>query len=334
MPEETKSSAIYRPDLGQAVMEFVEEASVLGYIGLQVMPIFPTPLASSSYPVIPKEMLLKVPNVDRAPRSAYPRGDWKYERGFFATSERGFEEPVDDVERALLDQEAPGTADLVATQRAMNHIMRAQEIRIAGTLFNSTNFTAHNLSTEWSSASTAVPINDVNDAKLAFVAQCGMAPDALIISYKVFLNLIVCSQIVDRIKYTFPMIDMNNISSAQMAQCLGVPRVLIGGAIYDSAAKGVAASITDIWDDEYAALVKIGAGLDLTRPCVGRTFLWTADSPQNAVVEQYREESLRSDIFRVRHNVSEELIASRNTSGTIVSNISAACMYLMANVTA
>ena len=334
MPAETASSAIYRPDLGQAVMEFVESAAVLGYIGLQVMPVFPSPVDHGSYPVIPAEELLKLPNVDRAPRSAYPRGDWLYERGTFLTRERGWEEPVDAVEKALLDQEAPGTSDVVATQRAMSFIMRAQEKRIADVLFNTTNFTANDVTTEWSSASTATPINDVNDATLAFIQQCGMSPDAIVFSYKVFLNLKECSQIVDRIKYTFPGIDINNMSSAQMAQALSVPRVIIGGSIYDSAAKGVAKSITDIWDDEYAALIKIGAGMDITQPCVGRTFLWTADSPVNPVVEQYEEVQTRSDVFRVRHNVSEELIASRNDSGTIVSNVSAACCYLLGNITA
>ena len=95
---------------------------------------------------------------------------------------------------------------------------------------------------------------------------------------------------------------------------------------------GPDATITNIWDYEYAALIKTASGQDITEPCVGRTFLWTEDSPTNPIVEEYREENRRSDIFRVRHNVGEQLIQSKNTSGTVVSNISAACMYLMDNI--
>jgi hypothetical protein len=51
------------------------------------------------------------------------------------------------------------------------------------------------------------------------------------------------------------------------------------------------------------------------------------------VVETYREEQIRSDIYRVRHNVGEELIQSKNSSGAVVSNIAAACIYLMSNIT-
>ena len=88
-------------------MEFTEGPQ-LGYIGLEVMPIFRSALQSATYAVIPKEVMLKIHNTDRAPRAMYNRGDWEYERGLFSTGEQGWEEPLDDVERALMDQEAEG----------------------------------------------------------------------------------------------------------------------------------------------------------------------------------------------------------------------------------
>ena len=326
-------SAIYRPDLGVQVMEYVEDpAAGMGFIGLEVMPIFPVMKNAGSYPVIPKEALLKLASVDRAPRGRYGRDDYEYERGQYQTAERGFEEPLDDVERELFDQEAPGLAEFVATERAWGKIMRAQERRIAAKVFNESNFTAASVSVCWDVAATAAPIDDVKTGIGAFRKQCGMLPNALIISYTTYLALQVADQIVDQLKYTFPGIDVSNLNIQQMARVLGVQRLLVGGAVYDSAAKGIDTTIADIWDDEYAALVLTSSGRDLTRPCVGRTFLWTEDSASNPIVEEYREEQIRSDIYRVRHHVSEELIASKNESGTVVSNISAACVYLMKNI--
>lgn len=325
-------AAIFRPDLGSAVLEYYE-GNTMGYIGLSLMPVFKTVVNAGTYPVIPKEALLKIPDASRAPRGTYNRDDFEYERGQFQTVEKGIEEPVDDSERALFEAEVTGAADFVATQRAYSKIMRAQEKRIADTLFNATNFTANSITNEWDDATNAVPVDDVNTGILAFRLACGMLPDALVIAYSTFLNLKNCDQIVDRLKYTFPGIDLNKMTSQQLASVLNVPTVMVGGAVYDSAKKGAAASVADVWSNEYAALVKISAGPDITQPGLGRTFLWTEDSPSNPVVESYREEARRSDIFRVRHSVKEELIQSKNDSGTVVSNVAAACVYLFDNVT-
>jgi len=325
-------STIYRPDLGVQVMEYVEGVT-MPFIGLEVMPIFKTAKQAASYPVIPKEALLKIPDTARAPRGNYNRGDWTYERGKFGTSEQGWEEPVDDTERSLFDQEAPGMADFIATTRGMNHIMRAQEKRIADKVFDDSTFSANSITEEWDDADACVPIDDVNDGIVSFRSACGMLPDALIIAYSTFLDLKNCDQVVNRLKYTFPGIDINRMNSEQLAAVFNVPRVLVGGAVYDSSGKGVDTVVADLWSSEYAALVKISAGPDLTQPGIGRTFLWTEDSPQNPIVEQYREDQTRSDIFRVRHNTDEALMQSFDTSNAVKSNIAAACIYLMDNVT-
>jgi len=328
----TSGSAIYRPDLGIAVLEFAE-GTTMNFIGLELMPLFPTAKNASTYPVIPKEALLKLIDVDRAPRGNYKRDDFEYERGQYQTAEKGTEEPVDDTERDLFDEESQGLCDLVATRRAWSRILRAQEKRIAAKVQDSSRFTAHNLTNEWDDAANATPIDDVKDAILAFRLQCGMLPDGLQINFKQFMNVKRCDQVVDQLKYTFPGIDLTNLLPQQLAQVLGVPRVWVGGAVYDATGKGLTADVTDIWSDEYACLIKVADRLDMMAPGFGRTFLWTADSPQNPIVESYREEQTRSDILRVRHHVDESLMCSTNDTGAVVSDIAAACHYLIGNVT-
>lgn len=330
MPEK-QGSAIYRPDLGSAVMEYIETAQ-MGYIGLKVMPIMRSRVQSGSYPVVPKEALLKLEKTDRRPRGGYNRGSWEWERGIYATGEQGWEEPVDDSERELLDQEAEGMADIVATERAMNYIMRGQESRISGMIFNASNFTANAVTTEWDTAGSCTPIDDIQTGISAFRKQCGMFPTALILPWDNYISAKNSDQVVDRIKYTFPGIDIANLGPRLLAQALGVPDVWVAGAVYDSAGEGIDANIADIWSNEYGALVRTNATMDIKAPCVGRTFLWTEDSPEEAITEEYREEKIRSDIYRVRHNVGEILCQSKNTSGTVVSNIAAACVYLFSNL--
>jgi hypothetical protein len=330
----TNSTALYRPDLGIAVQEYVEGPE-MGLIGLQILPIFPVPEVAGTFPVIPSEALLKLPDTSRSPRGNYNRGDWKYEEGKYnAGSEHGWEEPIDDSERKMLDVRVPGLADYVATKRATNHILKSQEKRISDKVFNAVSFTPHPVAIEWDKAATAVPLTNIKAAKLAFRKQCGMLPDAIVMNYEVFERIKEVQQIIDRLKYTYPGMDIDNMGAAELARLFRIPRVLIGGAVYDSAGKNVTSVITDIWDDEYCALIKIPQDRqDVTSPGLGWTFLWSEDSPQNPVVEQYREDKIRSDVMRVRHNTDEYLLKSVNEAGATVSDIAAACMYLMSNIT-
>lgn len=323
---------IYRPDIGMVVSAFVD-GQTAGFIGPEIMPYYDVPEKAGSYPVIPAKTLLSLEDVDRAARGAYNRSSWEYEEGIYQTYERGHEEPIDDSERKILDQRKPGLADMVCANRAASIIARAQEYRVANKVFNATNFTAHAVTNEWDDAANATPLDDVNDGIVSFRNQCGMTPDCLVLSWKVFRNLRSCTQIVNQLKYTFPGIDINRLSAAQLAAVLDVPEVKVAGAMYDSADKGQSVSVSDIWSGEYAALMKIHRGDDLKTAGFGRTFIWTADSPQTPVVEMYREEQIRSDIMRVRHSVEEVYIQSKNSSGTVVSNIADKCIYLFSNIT-
>jgi hypothetical protein len=314
-------------------MEYMEQAQ-MAFIGLQVMPLYPTRLREATFSVIPKEALLKIPDTARAPRGTYNRGDWTYERGLYNCSfEHGWEEPMDDTERAMFDQVAPGMADYIAAQRAINFILRSQEQRIANKVMNTANFTPNAVGTKWTDHENSTPVDDVNAAVELFRLQCGMLPDALVINFNRFVDLKNNQQIIDRIKYTYPMIDLQKMSAQVMASAFtGVGTVLIGGSIFDSSGVGQDANITSLWPDALGALVKISNGMDLTSPGIGRTFLWIEDSATNPIVEEYREEKVRSDIFRCRHNTDERYLQSYDDNGNVVSNIAAACTYLLSNL--
>ena len=330
MPNPTSDTAIQRPDLGALVYEYMQNGPSMGYIGLEVMPLFPVAYQSASYPVIPTEALLKVQDTKRAMRGSYNRSDYEFEEGYYSTKENGWEEPVDDRERNLYANKFD--ADVVAVRRATQHILRGQEKRIADKVFNATNFTNHDVDNEWNDAANATPIADVETAKLAVRSACGMVANTLVISYSTYSDLKQCADIVDRLIYTFPGIDINRLTSQQLAAIFDVERVLVGGAVYDSAKKGQAASIADLWSNEYAMVTVTSSG-DLTQPCIGRTFLWTSESPDNVVTEQYRDETRRSDIFRVRHDTDEAFIQSIDSSGTAKSTINTAVSYLLSNIT-
>jgi hypothetical protein len=309
--------AAERPDLQAVIYEAADPTNA--FIGLRVMPIFKVDEPSSQFPVIPADVMFSLPNTRRAPRSRYPRSDWEWEWDNYNTVENGWEEPVDDKEvnihRRYFD------AEKMAGIRAVRIILRNQEKRIADAVFNESNFTPNAVTDEWDDYENAAPIDDVKAGRKEIHGTIGIDPNTLIISYSTFLDLGMCGQIIDRIKYTNPAVQRGDVAAPLLAQAFGVDQILVGGSLYNGAKKGQDASLSSIWSNEYAMLCRTSESEMLTEaPCLGRTFLWTTESPTNTVVESYRDEGVRGDVIRVRHETDEEFISPE-------------CGYLLSNIT-
>lgn len=323
MPRPTAATTLQRPDLGAVAFEYMMDSTNRGFIGTQILPVFPVAEQSGDYPKIPTESLIKLPDsINRAARSAYQRGDYEFETGTYSCEEYGWEEPLDDSERKLYRRLFD--AEMVAMMRAMDILLRTQEKRIAAAVFSTGNITNTGaVSTEWSTAATCTPKADVKDALSTHRLATGINANAMAISKKVFDNLMVTAEIKDYLQYTNPHLLANDEANRRLlAQYFGLEEVIVGSEMYDSAKKKVAMSLADIWDDEYALLFRKARNInDLREPTLGRTFLWEADSPSNIVTEQYREEQTRSDIYRVRQYVDEAFVFTG--AGYLMSNITA-----------
>lgn len=322
MPRPTSATAALRPELGVIAYEYMLEAAQRGFIGLQVLPLMEVPLQSSYYPYIPIESLLKMPDTKRAARGNYNRSDWEFGTKNFSCKENGWEELIDDNERALFSRFFD--AEVVATQRAVDIVLRAQEKRIADAVMSTGNITAtSNVGTEWSTVATCTPYADIKTAKAAMRAASGLLPNAVIMTWVAAENVLASTELRNKLQYTTPIEFMSDQQKYQvLANYFGVGRCLVGNGIYDSAKKGKTKTLTDIWDDEYVLLAVLSSGgQDLKEPCLGRTFLWTGDSPSNVVTETYRDEPKRSDVVRVRHDTDEAFVFAG--AGYLLGNITA-----------
>jgi hypothetical protein len=322
MPRPTSGTTIQRPELSALAYEHMIDAADRGFIGMRVMPIFPVPEKTADYAIIPIESLIKLPNTKRAPRAVYSRGDWEFETGTYNTVEYGWEEPVDDVEANLYRRFFD--AEEVATDIAMDHILRGHEARVAAVVQNTSNaIGSANVTTEWSNAASATPKADAKAAIASMRGLSGIKPNAIIMSEKVFENVMVTAEIKNYLQYTSPhLVQTEEAQRRMLALYLGVDQVLVGNAIKDNAKKGQSASLVDLWDDEYVSFARVSSGGNrLKEPVIGRTFLWEADSPQPVVVESYREEQTRADIIRARNHVAEAIIFS-------------GALYILGNITA
>ena len=303
MPRPTANTALQRPDLGAIAYEYLLAADQIGYIAGLVFPLFESEFISADYPVIPIEAFLKHFDTSRAPRGPYNRGDYEFKTGTFKCEPHGWEEPVDDDEARMYARYFD--AEVLAVQRATQIVLMDHEVEVANMCFNPSNFQAPftaPVAHAWDAPSIATPKADVKKAIFNMRMASGIMPNVLIINEVVFQSLLMTQEFSDYTKYTNAvLLDTRDAQLQLLARYLNIGQVLVADGLYDSADKGQPKSLMNIWGDGYALLARIsGGGQDLRTPCLGRTFLWTASSPQELVTEVYREEQKRSFIYRVR----------------------------------
>lgn len=307
--EQSGTRGVPRLDLGAALMEFL--ASENDFIGIQILRMFKTPVQAGKFAAITRECLTRSLNTKRAKRSGYNREGIITVDVSFECEEHGLENALDDSERALYASDFD--AELACSKQILNLLLIAQEVRIAAALFNTSTWTGSSLYTDnssapWDAAASDV-IGQVLAAKEKVRALTGMTPNALIFSETNRVRLLSNTAIKAAIQYT--TIPTEEAVTNALKGLFGVKYILIGKAVKNTANKNKDFSGSDIWSDDYAMVARIAENEQtLEEPCVGRSMLWTPDSPENATVEQYRDEGIRSDIFRVRQNVDELVIDS------------------------
>lgn len=323
MPSPTTALTTLRPDLA-SFLEFDLEADRNGYVAQKVFPVIDVASQAGVYGIIPVEQLLQQRVTRRAPGSGYSRGSFTFTTATYACEEHGAEEPVDDRQAKMYREYFD--AEQVATMRAFSSILRNAEQRVCDTVFNTTTYTGAalttSISTKWNSYSNATPLDNVLAARNKVYDNSGIWANALIVNQKVFYHLRRCEQVIDAIESNGAgqAAKQSDITADLVAQALGLDMVIVAGASRNSATEGATATPAQIWGDTLAMVCRVATTNDMQEPCIGRTFHWSEDgSSIGGTVESYRDEVVRSNIIRVRHDVDEVLLYTE--LGHLLSNI-------------
>jgi hypothetical protein len=301
------SSTTIRGDISQAVFEGRSNKQNL-FIGAEVMPIYVADVRSGEY--------LKINIGDSeafnddatkiAPGAAYPRVSRKFSSDNFTTVEYGLEEVLPDATQRdlarFLDIEI-AVADMLLSQITIGH-----EARVAALTYAANGLTAISGAAAYSEANiTSMDLPaDVAAAKLE-LAKFGVMPNALVMSARLFERVRRSVKVQNQ---TFGVVATDStrlLSESEVAQAVGVDRVLVGRAPRNSAKKGAAYSGGFIWGDAHIALANVSGG-EFAAGGFGRSILWGADSSVPFVTETYRDEARRSDVLRVRQHVAEKVV--------------------------
>lgn len=308
MASPSKSLATLRPDLGGTFTEFDLAMSRQGFIGLRIMPVFEANLQASPFGKVTLESLLRSLPTTRAPGSGYNRDAWEFEDDSYATHEHGFEGVVDDREsqmyKFLLEHE------LITAERTRDVVIRNMEIRIADKLQDSATYTPTTVTNEWNDLTNATPVDDV-EGRIQALWDKGIIANALVISRKVFRALRRADQVIDLLKSdgAGQSVEPGNVTINMLKQVFDLEHILVGNGMENTANAGQDASISSIWSDEYASVMRVAETNDIQEPAWGRTFHWADDgSSIGTAMESYREENVRGDVIRARMDTDEKVL--------------------------
>lgn len=302
------SYATPRLDLGVGFMEYLADSNE--FVGLQILSRFDSQIRAANFAKISRKGLLQNPDVKREMRAKYQRIETSASDDDFSCKEYGAEIPLDDGERALYAKDFD--AEMVSTKAVGRAVLLAHEKRCAAAVFNTTTWTGSALytdvsSTPWDHATNGKPITDVIAAKEKVRAGTGMKANALIIGQASFEQLLKNEQVIARFPGA-PIITEAMIR-ANLGAIFGLQKLIIGSAVYDSASEGATFSGSDVWSDDYCMVARVAEpNASLSEPCIGRSVIWTPDAAEELVMEQYREEQTKSDIFRGRNHMHEFII--------------------------
>lgn len=320
MPSPSPSSLIenLRPDITGMFEEFSLEMNAMRMIALQVFPVFEVGLQAGPFGKITLESLMKAVDTKRNSGGGYNLTEFEFTTDSYSTKENGLAVPVDARNAKIYRNYFQ--AEVVAARLARHSVILNMERRVAAAVFNTGTFTPTAVTNEWDDTANATPLTDVEAAIMRLYAK-GIVANALVINWKVFRNLRNCAQVIDRITASGAgsPAKPEDVTLQMLAAVFDLPKIVVGGAQYNSANEGQTASLSPVWSDEYAAVTRITDG-PIEDPGVGRTFHWAEDgSTIGGTMESYYDPDIRGDKVRCRMETDEKVIYSEAVE--LLSNI-------------
>jgi hypothetical protein len=294
---------------GRAFEQFPK--AQVGLIGLQALPVFPVSKKAGKIPVIKRDSFTRRSDAKRQDGAAFARGTYQTTEVSYQCEQYGYESPVSKGQRAVFANDFD--ADEYARALIESKLRLEQEYRIAAALFDvsstgwysSTAALCTDVSTDWDNIASTI-ISDVEGAKAYVRKNCGLDPNTMIISAAHLKSLRTNTGLLG----AFPGVPV--VSEAVMLQALpailGIPKILIGSAVYNSANEGQTFSGGYLGSDDYCWIGVTADSSDLVTPCVGRTLQWDAFGASGIEWDFYTEKQTKSDIWQGEHAV-DELIA-------------------------
>lgn len=214
------------------------------FIGSQVMPPVNVPNESNVYYKIPASAFFRVPDTSRARKTLANRVEFEVTSETYYCREYALAGDISLQDIANADNPLKLRENTVGV--VQTGLLRDQEVRIANRVTSATNLGSGTLLTganKWSDYVNSDPLTAVTTAQAFIRQKTGMEPNTAIIDKDTLTILRRHPALLDMYKYTTGGL----VTETQIAEALGVGRLLVGRGIKENALEGGTSSVTNIW---------------------------------------------------------------------------------------
>ena len=197
-------------------------------------------------------------------------------------------------QKMLLKQEAEWVADYFTTSKWATD-------KTGGTHF-----------TQWSNYATSDPISDIEAGKETILNNTGFLPNALVMGYQTFRILKHHPEIVDRMKYTTPVVN-STVSEMLLAAMFGVANVYVARGVKNAAVENATDNYS-FFHGKHALLCYVEPRASLLTPTAGYTFMWRGVSDglgANVGITRFRMDHLRAERIEAQMAWDNKLVGSQ-----------------------
>lgn len=276
------------------------------YIADQVFPNLPVSKKSDKYFVFAREAWYRNEVTERAPGDEAEESDYGITTASYNCSVRALAKTVSDEVRFNADSAI--RPELEAVEYLTDKMLLDREVRVAALTTGGSGLWIYSSTpgTAWTS-DLSDPLGDIDTMINGIVSTIGQFPNTMVMSWAVWKSLRNHPDLLERIKYT--RTDAI-IRPDDLAQWTGIPKILVGTALVETAREGATSSPAFVWGDQVWCGY-VPAGPSLMTPAAGYTFLW-----EGRRVRRYRLDTRHSDKFEVEE-ASVPVICASDAGGVL-----------------
>jgi hypothetical protein len=233
----------------------------------------------------------------RAPGDVFKRGRMGNSTDTYATEQHAMEYKLPDEIRTVGGRNGIGW-DMIITSTLQEQIALEKDLDFATDFMTTGVWGVGSLTAgKWSVSATSKPINDVVAAARTIRRGLGSNRNYKLIGIGgtiVESALLSNASIQEVIKYVQAS-TVDNLRGG-LAMALGIDQFIVADREYTTSKEGQADAFAPVFDDDFL-LVAVPNSPGQEQPAAGYTFEWN-DGNGTSYVEQYRDETVKSDIYR------------------------------------
>lgn len=256
----------------------------------------------------------------RAPGTESAGGDYRIDNTpTYYANVWAWHKDIPDQIRANAD--APLNLDMEATEFVTTKLLIRKEAKFVSSFMTTNVWTTDKTGAaspttgqlyQWSDYTNSDPLTDVRAGMTVVHKSTGFRPNKLVLGQEVWDKLVDHPDIIDRVKYGQTAGKPAMVSKEAVAQILELEEILVGSAIYNSAAETVTNSHAFI-TGKTALLVYSAPRPGLMTPSGGYTFSWKGMFGANANglrISKFRDEKTKSDRVEGEMAFDQKLISA------------------------